>query len=156
MFGRLMFSFVIYMQGLAVLAAAALCTWVFSLWRRNVAIIDSLWSLMFVLAAFTYAHAASRTGPRAILALVLVSVWALRLSLYITWRNWGHGEDRRYQAIRARNEPHFPIKSLYLVFGLQALLAWVILAVPTVLILTGMLTMVLRRIPAIAAVEAGD
>jgi len=38
----------------------------------------------------------------------------------------------------------------------QALLAWVILAVPTVLILTGMLTMVLRRIPAIAAVEAGD
>jgi len=126
LFGRLMFSFVIYMQGLAVLAAAALCTWVFSLWRRNVAIIDSLWSLMFVLAAFTYAHAASRTGPRAILALVLVSVWALRLSLYITWRNWGHGEDRRYQAIRARNEPHFPIKSLYLVFGLQALLAWVI------------------------------
>jgi steroid 5-alpha reductase family enzyme len=121
-----MFSMTIYWQGLGALATAALGTWVISLWRRNVAIVDSLWSLMFVLAAFTYAHAASRTGPRSVLTLVLVTVWALRLSLYITWRNWGHGEDRRYQAIRARNEPHFAIKSLYLVFGLQALLAWVI------------------------------
>jgi steroid 5-alpha reductase family enzyme len=121
-----MFSLMIYLQGLAVLAVAALCTWVISLWRRNVAIVDSLWSLMFVLAAFTYVHAAPRTGPRSVLALVLVTVWALRLSLYITRRNWGHGEDRRYQAIRVRNEPHFAIKSLYLVFGLQALLAWVI------------------------------
>ena len=121
-----MFSIVIYLQGLAVLAAAALCTWTFSLWRRNVAIVDSVWSLMFVLAALTYAHGAGRMGPRSVLTLVLVTAWALRLSLYITWRNWGHGEDRRYQAIRARNEPHFAIKSLYLVFGLQALLAWVI------------------------------
>jgi steroid 5-alpha reductase family enzyme len=60
------------------------------------------------------------------LALDLVSAWALRLSGYITWRNWGHGEDRRYQTIRARNEPHFALKSVYLVFVLQALLAWII------------------------------
>ena len=121
-----MFSMAIYLQGIGVLAMAALCTWAISLWRRNVAIVDSLWSLMFVLAAITFADGASRTGPRSVLTLVLVTVWALRLSLYITWRNWGHGEDRRYQAIRARNEPHFALKSLYLVFGLQALLAWVI------------------------------
>jgi steroid 5-alpha reductase family enzyme len=121
-----MFSLPIYLQGLAVLAAAALCTWVFSLSRRNVAIVDSLWSLLFGLAAFTYAHGAVGVGPRSVLVLVLVTLWALRLSLYITCRNWGQGEDRRYQAIRARNEPHFTIKSLYLVFGLQALLAWVI------------------------------
>ena len=81
---------------------------------------------MFVLAAFTYAHGAWRTGPRSVLALALVTVWALSLSFYITWRNWGHSEDRRYKAIRARNGPHFPIKSLYSIFGLQALLAWVI------------------------------
>ncbi|HEY1313230.1 MAG TPA: DUF1295 domain-containing protein, partial [Steroidobacteraceae bacterium] len=60
------------------------------------------------------------------LTLVLVTVWALRLSFYITVRNWGHGEDRRYVAIRARNEPNFPLKSLYLVFALQAGLAWII------------------------------
>ena len=53
-------------------------------------------------------------------------LWALRLAGYITWRHWGHDEDRRYREIRARNEPHFAWKSLYLVFGLQALLAWVV------------------------------
>jgi steroid 5-alpha reductase family enzyme len=48
------------------------------------------------------------------------------LCIHITRRNWGGGEDRRYQAIRARNQPHFALKSLYLVFALQAVLAWVI------------------------------
>jgi steroid 5-alpha reductase family enzyme len=121
-----MFSFEIYLHGLGVVAVAALCTWVLSLMRRNVAIVDSLWSLMFVMAAVTYAVDAPVLGPRAILVLGLVTIWALRLSTYITVRNWGHGEDRRYQAIRARNQPHFAIKSLYLIFAFQALLAWII------------------------------
>lgn len=121
-----MFCPTIYLQGLGVVAAAALCGWVWSLSRRNVTIVDSLWSLMFVLAAFAYAAGAAPIGPRAVLVLCLVTVWAMRLSLYITWRNWGGGEDRRYQAIRRRNQPRFGLKSLYLIFLLQALLAWVI------------------------------
>jgi steroid 5-alpha reductase family enzyme len=121
-----MFSTAIYLQGLAIVAVAALCTWILSLWRRNVAIVDSLWALMFVMMACAYALGAARLGPRATLVLVLLSAWATRLSLYITLRNWGHGEDRRYQAIRTRNQPHFAAKSLYLVFGFQALLAWII------------------------------
>jgi steroid 5-alpha reductase family enzyme len=56
----------------------------------------------------------------------LVSVWAVRLSAYLTRRNWGEPEDRRYQEIRRRNEPGFGLKSLYLIFGLQGVLAWVI------------------------------
>jgi uncharacterized protein (DUF2062 family) len=38
----------------------------------------------------------------------------------------------------------------------QALLAWVVLAVPAVLLLTVTLTFVLQRIPALAAAEAAD
>lgn len=38
----------------------------------------------------------------------------------------------------------------------QALLAWALIAMPAVLLLTFMLTKVLRRIPAVAAAEAGD
>ena len=121
-----MFSLSIYLYGLLAAAAAALLTWLLSLYRRNVAIVDSLWSLLFALAALVYAAGAPQSGPRSLLVLSLVTVWALRLSVYITWRNWGHGEDRRYQAIRARNQPHFAFKSLYLVFLLQAMLAWII------------------------------
>jgi uncharacterized protein (DUF2062 family) len=38
----------------------------------------------------------------------------------------------------------------------QALLAWVLLAIPAVLLLTFTLTMLLRRIPAVAAAEIAD
>jgi steroid 5-alpha reductase family enzyme len=121
-----MFSLSIYLQGLIVVAVAGFGTWLFSLCKHDVSIVDSLWSVMFMLLAFSDALGAATLSPWAAVMLVLVTVWALRLSIYITWRNWGHGEDRRYQAIRARNEPGFALTSLYLVFGVQALLAWVI------------------------------
>lgn len=121
-----MFEARAYFAALAVLCVGAAVLWVVSVQRRNVAIVDSLWSPMFILAAVVYAAVGSAATPRVVLVLVLVTVWALRLSLYITVRNWGHGEDRRYQAIRARNEPNFTFKSLYLVFLLQAVLAWII------------------------------
>jgi steroid 5-alpha reductase family enzyme len=121
-----MFSLTTYLHGLLIAALVAFCTWVLSLLRRNVAIVDSLWSLMFVIMAFAYAAGAGTLRLRAIITLVLVTAWAMRLSIYITVRNWGHGEDRRYQAIRARNQPHFALKSLYLIFGFQAVLAWII------------------------------
>jgi hypothetical protein len=38
----------------------------------------------------------------------------------------------------------------------QALLAWLLLAIPVVMLLTATLTHVLRRVPAMAAAEAGD
>jgi len=116
----------VYFYGLGVLAFAAFLTWLLSLYKGNVAIVDSLWSLLFIMAAYTYAYVLPADGARANLALALVSIWGLRLAIHITWRNWGHGEDRRYQQIRARNEPNFAVKSLYLVFLLQAVLAWII------------------------------
>jgi len=113
-------------QALGWIALAALATWVVSLLRRDVSIVDSLWAVMIALGGWAYALAADPVGPREPLVLGLASLWALRLSGHITWRNLGHGEDRRYQAIRARNQPRFEFKSLYLVFGLQAVLAWIV------------------------------
>lgn len=122
-----MFSIGIYGQGLAVMAIAVAFVWAISLVRRDVSIVDSAWSWLFVLGACAYARTAGIGGnPRRVMVLVLASVWAVRLSGYITWRNWGHAEDARYREIRARNQPNFAFKSLYLVFLLQALLAWLI------------------------------
>src|SRR5580658_7727950 len=121
-----MFDLSAYLHGLTIVIGAAVLTWLLSLYLRNVAIVDTLWSVLFALLAWTYALGQTQWGLRAAWVLLLVTLWALRLSIHITRRNWGHPEDRRYQAIRARNEPHFALKSLYLVFILQALLAWVI------------------------------
>lgn len=120
------FPFFSYLRGLAAVATLAFGAWLLSLPRRDVSIVDSFWSLLFLAAALVYARGAGYVSARAWLIIALLVVWALRLSAYIAWRNRGHGEDRRYQAIRARNQPHFALKSLYLIFGFQALLAWVI------------------------------
>ncbi len=121
-----MFDLATWLYGLGALAVVAVVGWVASVPMRNVSIVDSLWSLKFLLAASVYQLAAGATSDRAALLLTLVAVWSLRLAGYITWRNLGEGEDRRYQKIRENNEPGFWFKSLYIVFGLQAALAWFI------------------------------
>jgi len=121
-----MFDMGLWLEALVALAVFAVLGWLASLPLRNVSIVDSLWSLMFLLAALVYAAGQAEPGPRAWLVIGLVSIWSLRLAAYITWRNRGHGEDFRYRKIRANNDPGFAFKSLYIVFGLQAALAWVI------------------------------
>jgi steroid 5-alpha reductase family enzyme len=115
-----------WLHALPYLLGAGVLTWLISVPLRNVTIVDTLWSLLFVIAAFSYAASTPPAGIRAQVVLVLVTVWGLRLALYLGRRTFGHTEDRRYQAIRARNEPGFTWKSVYLVFGLQAVLAWII------------------------------
>jgi len=113
---------------LAWIAALALLTWCASLARRDASLIDRMWAVFIAGAALVDFLCLPATGARAGFMLALVLAWGTRLSVYITRRNWGHGEDRRYRQIRARNQPHFWIKSLYLVFGLQAILAWIVSA----------------------------
>ncbi|MGQ9686112.1 MAG: DUF1295 domain-containing protein [Thiobacillaceae bacterium] len=115
-----------YLLGLPILLVLAVLGWLVSLILRNVNLVDSLWSLFFLAAALTYAGLQPEPAPRAMLVLTLVAAWALRLAAHLTVRNWGKPEDRRYQAIRANHTPGFAYKSLYLVFLLQAGLAWLI------------------------------
>jgi steroid 5-alpha reductase family enzyme len=115
-----------YLAGLGVMLAMGGVTWLISLRKQDVSIVDSLWSLMFLGGALTYYALADSPDERGLLVLVLVALWAIRLSAYITWRNWGEGEDHRYRKIRERNEPGFAFKSLYLVFALQAVIAWIV------------------------------
>jgi len=105
---------------------AATVVWMISVAQRNVTIVDTLWSLLFAIAAWTYASHVESGNPRTGLVLALVTLWSLRLALYLGWRSHGQPEDRRYAAIRKRNEPNFAFKSLYRVFGVQAVLAWLI------------------------------
>ena len=114
--------------GLGLTLGLAVLTWLASLVRRDASLVDRVWSLLIVGAGWVYWALLAAPSLRGLAMLLLASLWALRLSAFISWRNWGHGEDRRYQAIRARNEPGFAFKSLYLVFCLQALLAWVVSA----------------------------
>jgi len=87
-----MFELTLWLDGLAVIAVFAALGWLLSLPLRNVSIVDSMWSLMFLLAALTYTAAQASPGPRAWLVVTLVGLWSIRLAAYISWRNRGHGE----------------------------------------------------------------
>ncbi|SFF17316.1 DUF1295 domain-containing protein [Paracidovorax wautersii] len=116
------------LAGLAWIALLGLATWVASLLRHDASLIDRVWGPCIGGAGCVYLALQPAPGARGLAMVALGAAWALRLAAFITWRNWGHGEDRRYQEIRARNQPHFDWRSLYLVFGLQMLLAWIVSA----------------------------
>ena len=105
---------------------AAIIFWLISLIKKDVSIVDSLWSLLFIIAALTIVSYQEAISDRAVVVMGLVIVWGLRLSIHITIRHWGHEEDHRYKLIRNNNQPGFSYKSLYLIFGFQTLAAWVI------------------------------
>lgn len=114
------------MFGLGASALLALLVWALSVRLHDVSIVDIAWGFLVLTPAAVVATL--QPGPRAPVVMALEAAWAVRLSGHIFWRHRGQPEDRRYRAIRARNEPHFAWKSLYLVFDLQVLLGWVVAA----------------------------
>ena len=118
------FDLRLYALGLAAIAALSLAGWVIGTARRNVAVVDSLWGLFFLAATAVYVHG-RHDGPRRAGAGAGRRLGAAAGGVRHVAQP-GLPEDRRYAAIRARHEPGFAWKSLYVIFGLQALLAWVI------------------------------
>ena len=119
------------------LCASSIPLWLFSLIDRNVTHVDSFWSLGFMLCACIYrckenqrlsAERVIRSSffSRSALVTLLTSAWALRLSLHLTVRNHGLGEDYRYRALRKSIGNTFWYKSFYYVFLFQAVLCFII------------------------------
>jgi steroid 5-alpha reductase family enzyme len=98
--------------------------WLVSLVRRDASIVDPFWGFGFVVVAWMAWLRCETNEPRGWLLVGLTSVWGLRLSLYLLWRNVGRGEDRRYAAMRAHHGRRFWWISLFTVFLLQAAILW--------------------------------
>lgn len=116
----------VWLLGFGAVALLMFLTWVVSAVRRDASLVDRVWGAGFVVAAWAFAIAGETDATRTWLVLGAVTIWGLRLSAHITWRNWGEGEDKRYAAMRSRRPATFTGRSLVTVFGLQALLAAVI------------------------------
>jgi steroid 5-alpha reductase family enzyme len=108
-----------------VTAAAMLLLWALSVRRRDVSIVDVYWGPAFAVVAWT-SVAVAGPSPRGLLLAALASAWGLRLGIHLARRRRGHGEDRRYAAMRAVHGDRFPLVSLFTVFLLQAALVVVV------------------------------
>ncbi len=116
----------VYFATAAVIAFALFLLWLLSLKLKDASIVDIFWGLGFVLIAVTSYRLADGFAGRKLLLTALVVVWGGRLAGYLARRNIGKGEDYRYQAMRKRHGEQFKFVSLYLVFGLQGVLMWII------------------------------
>jgi steroid 5-alpha reductase family enzyme len=112
-------------SGLAIVALMV-AVWVLSVAVRDASIVDSVWSLGFVVVAAVALGAGPGVFQRRLLVFALVVVWGVRLSVHVTRRNWGRGEDYRYRAFRTRWGPRFWWVSLFTVFLLQGAIMFVV------------------------------
>ena len=100
--------------------------WLLSLRLRDCSIVDIFWGMGFVGIAwlgFVYGQGAPL---RKLWLVMLTTVWGVRLSGYLAWRNLGKVEDPRYQAMRKRHGKQWPWRSFFVVFLLQGALIFLI------------------------------
>jgi steroid 5-alpha reductase family enzyme len=114
----------IYASGLAASMGLGVGGWLVSLRRKGVGVADILWPISFMLMTIVYVLSIPITGQRPYVVFFLLGVWGARLASFLLRRSLEQTEDRRYQALRRQVGPGFAHRSLYLVFGLQAILAW--------------------------------
>lgn len=101
--------------------------WLLSLVLRDSSIVDIFWGTCFVmLNGFYFAMTPDGFSTRKWLLSALVTLWGLRLSIYILYRNWGKGEDFRYQRWRESAQGRWWWRSFFKVFLLQGFLLWMI------------------------------
>ena len=79
----------IYGIAALVILGYMIIIWIASLILRDSSIVDIFWGAGFVLANWVY-FALTPDGfvARKWLISILVTIWGMRLSLYILWRNW--------------------------------------------------------------------
>ncbi len=101
--------------------------WIWSVFIKNVSIVDIFWGFGFVVVNAYYVFMSGELNPRKILIFALVSIWGLRLAIYLAIRNIGKGEDFRYQEFRKNYRPkRYWWFSFFQVFLLQGVLIMIV------------------------------
>lgn len=121
--------FDLWMSAAVVTFAFVSAVWLLSLALGDSSIVDIFWGLGFVaIAWFVDAAVPGEPAPLARLLAWLVTIWGIRLSAYILWRNWGRGEDYRYRAWREQAGGAWWWRSYFKVFLLQGAIMWIVAA----------------------------
>jgi steroid 5-alpha reductase family enzyme len=114
------------LNSVLVIVASMVLLWILSLAKKNASIVDIFWGLGFVIVGWASAINADNVSGLGKVVLVMVTLWGVRLSLYLAIRNHGKPEDFRYVAMRKHYGARFPVISLFTVFLLQGAIMMVV------------------------------
>ena len=107
---------------------SVLLLWLLSIPLRDVSIIDMAFAIILLLiTSCSYLLGAAPQNNKQLI-LVLVAIWAVRITWHLVRRNWGHGEDARYSKLRTwvDDDRAFVWLSLKKVFLLQGVILWLV------------------------------
>ncbi|MBD45287.1 MAG: hypothetical protein CMC65_08735 [Flavobacteriaceae bacterium] len=96
---------ILFSQAALIILVFVTLLWIWSIFIKNVSIVDIFWGLGFVFVNAFYVFMSGNLNIRKILILILVSIWGLRLTIYLAARNIGKGEDFRYKKFRKNYGP---------------------------------------------------
>lgn len=113
----------LFFEGLLLITTLLTILWLISVVIENVSIVDIFWGMGFLFINLYYFLVSGEFYTRKLILLILVAIWAFRLSVYLAWRNIGKGEDYRYQEFRKKyGEERYWWVSYFQVFLLQGVL----------------------------------
>lgn len=110
----------------AVAITAVVMLWLISIAIKDVSIIDMIFAVIMCLILLASALMTPQLGAADKVLLGVVALWAVRVTVHLVRRNWGHGEDPRYSKLRTwvEGEWAFHWLSLRKVFLLQGVVLW--------------------------------
>jgi steroid 5-alpha reductase family enzyme len=93
--------FFLHSQAIPYCVGLMLVVWLLHLPLKNAAVVDVAWPLGICMTSLLYCWQGNSALPRRMLLGSMVTIWALRLSLYLLFgRLLGKEEEGRYQALR--------------------------------------------------------
>jgi len=118
---------IILNSGLIILALVTF-VWIISLIKKDAGIMDSYWGIGFILVTISLFLQSPEVGHGQFIMAVLITMWGLRLSAHIAYRNLGKEEDPRYKNWRNQNGKAWWWRSYIKVFLTQGAVMWVVSA----------------------------
>lgn len=119
----------LYIASASALGIALFALWIISILINRVSFIDSFWGVGFVVVGWASAIQLVEIGPMQTVTLLLVTLWGLRLGVYLLRRFLAEGEDKRYvRMTKGKEGLARHMFTLWFVFGLQGVLMLIISA----------------------------
>jgi steroid 5-alpha reductase family enzyme len=117
----------LFFQASLIILILVTLLWIWSVFIKNVSIVDIFWGVGFVVVNTFYVFMSGELNARKIVILTLVCIWGFRLAIYLAIRNIGKGEDFRYQEFRQNYGPkRYWWFSYFQTFLLQGVLIMII------------------------------
>jgi len=117
----------LFFQASSIILILVTLLWIWSIFIKNVSIVDIFWGVGFVVVNTFYVFMSGELNARKIVILTLVCIWGFRLAIYLAIRNIGKGEDFRYQEFRQNYGPkRYWWFSYFQTFLLQGVLIMII------------------------------